>query len=73
MPNKNVPDNVPFPKLGQPALRALNAAGYAHLGQLANVRTKDLLALHGFGPKSIPTLREALAAHGLTFADERPT
>jgi hypothetical protein len=64
---------IPFPKISQPAIRALNNAGYTHLGQLANVRTKDLLALHGFGPKAIPTLREALAAHDLTFADERPS
>jgi DNA-directed RNA polymerase alpha subunit len=74
MPN-NSPDQttIPFPKLSQPALRALEAAGYTYLGQLANARTADLLALHGFGPKSIPTLREALAAHNLTFADERPS
>ena len=73
MSNTNAPDHIPFPKLGQPARRALNHAGYTHLGQLANARTKDLLALHGFGPKSLPTLREALAAHNLTFADERPS
>jgi DNA-directed RNA polymerase alpha subunit len=73
MSNINVPDTIPFPKLSRPAHAALKEAGYTHLGQLANVRTKDLLALHGFGPKSIPTLREALAAHGLTFADERST
>jgi DNA-directed RNA polymerase alpha subunit len=73
MPDTNTPDNLPFPKLGQPALRALAAAGYTHLGQLANARTTDLLKLHGFGPKALPTLREALAAHNLTFADERTT
>ena len=71
----NTPDQttIPFPKISQPAIRALNNAGYTHLGQLANARTKDLLTLHGFGPKSIPTLREALATHNLTFADERPS
>jgi hypothetical protein len=73
MSNTNNPDTIPFPKLSRPAHAALNEAGYTHLGQLANVRTTDLLALHGFGPKAIPTLRAALAAHNLTFADERPT
>lgn len=66
------PEKLPFPKLSQPALRALAAAGYTHLGQLADARTADLLALHGFGPKALPALRAALAAQNLTFADERP-
>jgi hypothetical protein len=73
MPDTNAEQtNLPFPKIGQPALRALANAGYTDLGQLTHAKTTDLLALHGFGPKSIPTLREALAAHNLTFADERP-
>lgn len=73
MPDTTSPTPLPFPKLSQPALRALANAGYTHLAQLTDARTTDLLTLHGFGPKALPPLREALAAHNLTFADERPT
>ncbi|MGW2659561.1 DNA-binding protein [Nocardia tengchongensis] len=50
-----------------PAARALAAAGYRSLGQLAGVRESELLALHGMGPKAIRVLREALVAQGLDF------
>lgn len=65
-------DNAPdFPTgIGKPALRALDAAGYTRLEQLANVREADLRRLHGMGPKSMGLLRDALAAQGLTFADD---
>jgi DNA-directed RNA polymerase alpha subunit len=55
--------------LSAPAVRALKGAGYTHLEQLANVRVSELEPLHGFGPKSVRQLREALAAHGLSFAE----
>ena len=62
-----------FPKaLGRPATRALQTAGYECLSQLTAVTTKELLALHGFGPKGLRILRETLAERGETFADERP-
>jgi DNA-directed RNA polymerase alpha subunit len=57
-----------FPKLSQPAQRALAGAGYTRLEQLSKVTEADLLKLHGFGPKSIKDLRAALAAKGLSFA-----
>ncbi len=56
--------------LAAPAVRALTDAGYTHLGQLARVRVADLTPLHGFGPKSIRQLREALGARGLSFVGE---
>lgn len=56
------------PGLASPALRALAAAGYTHLEQLAKVGEADLLKLHGMGPKAIGLIRSALAARGLTFA-----
>lgn len=56
---------------GAPATRAFALAGYTKLSQFATANAKDLLALHGVGPKSISVLREALAERGLTFADER--
>jgi hypothetical protein len=57
-----------FPKgVSQPALRALAAAGYTHLEQLADAREADLKALHGMGPKALGILGEALAAKGKSF------
>ena len=58
------------PGVAQPALRALAAAGYTRLEQLAKVKEPDLLKLHGMGPKAIRLIREALEARGLSFADE---
>jgi DNA-directed RNA polymerase alpha subunit len=52
-------------KLGAPAKRALDAAGYTSLEQLTQVSERDLLALHGMGPKAIRQLREALREAGL--------
>lgn len=54
--------------LGAPARRALAAAGYERLDQLAAVTEADLLKLHGMGPKAVATLRRALAERGLAFA-----
>lgn len=56
-----------LPKIGAPATRALNDAGYYRLEQLTAVTEQDLLALHGVGLKAIRILREALAARGLAF------
>ena len=60
------------PGLGQPALRALTAAGYTHLEQFASVTEGDLLKLHGVGPKAIRLIRSALDAGGQSFAERRP-
>lgn len=57
-----------FPKgLGQPALRALAAAGYTRVDQLTTAREKDLMALHGMGPKALGILKSALMTRGLAF------
>ncbi|MCU1641865.1 MAG: hypothetical protein JWN03_2140 [Nocardia sp.] len=59
----------PLPRgIGAPATRALTAAGYHQLEQLAGVSADGLLALHGVGPKAIRLLREALAAEGLDLS-----
>lgn len=39
-----------LPKLAAPARRALAAAGYSSLTQLAQARADDIAALHGMGP-----------------------
>lgn len=54
--------------LSKPAQRALAGAGYSRLEQLTHVSEKEILALHGMGPKGIRQLREALAEKGWSFA-----
>ena len=56
-----------LPFIGAPARAALHLAGYTTLEQLPDVTEKELLALHGVGPKAIRLLREALAEEGLAF------
>jgi hypothetical protein len=56
-----------LPNIGAPARRALEGAGYTQLAQLNNVREADLLKLHGFGPKALGILREALVAQGMAL------
>lgn len=47
--------------LSAPALRALAAAGYTTLDRLATVSDAELAKLHGFGPKALEIIRQALA------------
>jgi predicted flap endonuclease-1-like 5' DNA nuclease len=54
--------------MGAPATRALAAAGYTELNQLADVPEEELKALHGVGPKALRVLREALGEHGLSLS-----
>ena len=50
-----------WPKgVAKPAIRALNAAGYQELKQLAQVDLSTLLALHGVGPKALAAIEIAL-------------
>jgi DNA integrity scanning protein DisA with diadenylate cyclase activity len=60
-----------FPRsIGNPATNALLFAGYNRLEQLTKVSAKEILALHGVGPKAIRLLRETLAEKGMSFANE---
>lgn len=61
-----LPDN-----LAQPARRVLANAGYARLEQLAAISEAEIARLHGIGPHTLHRLRQALAAHGLSFAAEQ--
>lgn len=58
-------------KLVAPARRALEGAGINTLKELAARTEQDLLALHGFGPSTLPILRKELNAAGIQF--QRPT
>jgi hypothetical protein len=60
-----------FPKeIGKPATGALTEAGYTQLEELTKISEKQLLNLHGVGPKAVGILKSTLAAKGLAFADE---
>lgn len=54
-----------LPKIGAPATRALASIGVTRLDQLADRSESELLALHGFGPKALRIIRDALAENGL--------
>ena len=56
--------------LGRSANRELDGAGYFRLEQVAKVSEKELMKLHGVGPKAIERLREALFEKGLSFSEE---
>ncbi len=60
-------DDTDFPKLSAPARRALAAAGYTRVDQLAQVSESDLKKLHGMGPRAIAALSDALHERGLSF------
>jgi hypothetical protein len=53
--------------IGAPATRALTAAGYTRLSELASVPAAELAKLHGVGPKALRLLREALEQHGMSL------
>ncbi|MBL8101397.1 MAG: DUF1801 domain-containing protein [Anaerolineales bacterium] len=59
--------NSDFPKIGSPATRALEAAGYTNLKQLTKVTEAEIAQLHGMGPKALGILRDTLKAQGLSF------
>lgn len=49
-------------------MRALQAAGYTELRQLADVRRSDLAVLHGMGTKALGVIEAALKEHGLNLS-----
>ena len=53
--------------LGAPARRALEGKGITTLKQLSEFSELEILELHGMGPSSIPKLRNAMTAEGLSF------
>ncbi len=58
--------------MGTVAPRELARAGYTDLRGISRATARELLAIHGVGPKAIRILREALAEAGLGFRDEPP-
>lgn len=54
-------------EIGKTAARELSLNGITSLEQVASHTTKELLAIHGVGPKAIRILGEALAATGMEY------
>ena len=54
--------------IGRVAKRGLAANGYTRYDDLMRTTPKDLLAIHGIGPKAVKILVEELAMRGLTWA-----
>ncbi len=55
--------------IGRTAARELSLHGITSLEKVASHTTRELLAIHGVGPKAVRILGEALAARGLTYRD----
>jgi predicted flap endonuclease-1-like 5' DNA nuclease len=53
--------------IGKVAKRELAANGYTTYQQLTKTTPKELLAIHGVGPKAVRILGEELAAKGLCW------
>jgi hypothetical protein len=62
-------EETEFPqRMGKVAPRELASNGYTRYEHLTTVTPKELLKIHGVGPKAIRILEEELAARGLSFA-----
>ncbi|WP_152190840.1 helix-hairpin-helix domain-containing protein [Georgenia satyanarayanai] len=62
MSTRDLPDQVgDLPRIGRPATAALLERGVTSLEQVAAMSERQLLALHGVGPRAVRLLREALA------------
>ncbi|MCT1605926.1 hypothetical protein M3B43_01045 [Nesterenkonia massiliensis] len=57
-------------EMGKTAVRELHHAGNSSLAEAAKHTRKELLAIHGVGPKAIRVLEPALAAAGLDFKED---
>ena len=57
-----------LPKIGAPATRALNNAGYTSLRQLVGVPRAELAKLHGMGPKALRIIEDNLDRQGLRLS-----
>lgn len=57
------------PSIGKVARRELAKHGYTRLADLTTVSSKELLAIHGVGPKAVRILDEELKAQDLAFRE----
>jgi DNA-directed RNA polymerase alpha subunit len=68
---KNQREESFFTGLAAPARRALATAGIDTLNKLSGYSEKELLAIHGLGPGSLPALKKMLKQKGLAFKKEK--
>jgi hypothetical protein len=69
MSTRDVPAHIgDLPPIGRPANSALLNAGITSLAEVALRDRRELLAMHGVGPKAVRILEAAAAERGLTFA-----
>lgn len=57
----------PFATLPAPARRALQSKGITTTKKLSALTEKEISALHGIGPSSIPKLKTIMASEGMQF------
>jgi predicted flap endonuclease-1-like 5' DNA nuclease len=70
MSTRHIPSQIgDLPPIGRPAGSALLEIGVTTLAQVAELGERDLLGLHGVGPKAVRILREALEAEGLSLRE----
>ncbi|WP_238165922.1 hypothetical protein [Kribbella caucasensis] len=59
-----------FPReIGRTARRVLALNGFTRYEQLTKVSAKELLKIHGVGPKAVRILGVELATRGMNFAN----
>ncbi len=56
-----------FPKISAPAMRALDSVGIETLKDLTKFTEKELLNLHGMGPKAFGILKKEMEMRGFSF------
>ena len=61
----NIENDLTQLKIGQPAARALASIRVTKLTDITHYSEKELMALHGFGPKALRLLKVALEKEGL--------
>ncbi|MEU2001732.1 hypothetical protein ACH47B_08945 [Rhodococcus sp. NPDC019627] len=70
MSTRDVPAQIgDLPPIGRPANSALLEAGITTLAQVAARSRRELLAMHGVGPKAVRILEGALEERGLAFVE----
>lgn len=63
-------EKIKFPKIAQPAIRALHSIDITYLEQLSTVTKEELLALHGMGKRGIEILELEMKEHGIQFKNK---
>ena len=58
------------PTIGSPATSALHEIGVTYLEELPKYTKKEILGLHGVGPKAVGILEEKLQEQDLAFRNE---